>query len=107
MYTISRMVSSGVSSAWLGTRHDGDFWIWLDQSRWDYTNWNNGQPNLDLRCAILSSSGGLWSTSDCFVTAGYLCKAQPSSKGVPKNFILYSAEQSLSLKVTTVSTTIK
>uniref|UniRef100_A0A915JHS8 Uncharacterized protein n=1 Tax=Romanomermis culicivorax TaxID=13658 RepID=A0A915JHS8_ROMCU len=78
------MVKNNLKSVWLGTRHDGDNWRWLDQTPWDYTSWATGQPDLTLRCALQTNTG-TWNTVDCFTTAGYICKAKLPSVSCDTN----------------------
>lgn len=62
-----RVVNYGISSGeeiWLGGRRVGDNWVWVDESKWDYSVWWNDVPgNYD--CLTYRGDYIGWFTSAC------------------------------------------
>ena len=53
---------------WTGAFYaESDDWVWSDNSRWGYTNWNRGQPDIYgggyLRKNVRLLSNGRWSVA--------------------------------------------
>ena len=58
-----------------------DDWQWVDESPFDYNNWQDGDPNNsdDSRyCAYMYSSWGTWDDAPCTDGHEYICKAKKS-----------------------------
>ena len=50
---------------WIGGRRELWEWKWVDNSTWDYTNWNEDQPKgIDDSCAHIGELGS-WSVAPC------------------------------------------
>ena len=63
-----------------------DDWQWVDESPYDYNNWQEGEPNnLDgLRyCAKMYSWAPTWDDTLCTEEHGYICKTKKSKFVIP------------------------
>lgn len=71
------MITNAVSAIWIGLRHDGESWRWLDETPFDYQAWA-GTPGSE-RCVLLAANVTYrWITSDCYPnTAAYVCDMSP------------------------------
>jgi hypothetical protein len=89
---------------WLGAsdgRSDGSEGVgeyeWLSGEEWDYSNWQDGQPNAVAtncpnessgancfeHCAYQDESGG-WIDRACWHTIASVCEWEPKAKAMPK-----------------------
>ena len=67
-------------SPWLGGRRDPqnrDNWVWSDGTPWDYTNWEEHEPN-DVKgeedCVHFFQTGHLWNDNRCEKKVTSVCK---------------------------------
>uniref|UniRef100_A0AC34EZR5 C-type lectin domain-containing protein n=1 Tax=Panagrolaimus sp. ES5 TaxID=591445 RepID=A0AC34EZR5_9BILA len=51
-------------------------WSWIDNSTFDFSDWNKGEPqNISGHgCISVSIVNGAWSSQDCFKQKPYICK---------------------------------
>ena len=48
-------------------------WVWLDQSRWDYSNWGDGEPGQGD--CIFMGAVGTWRAANCWEKVNrYVCR---------------------------------
>ena len=78
---------SGLRTAlWLGYRRSSlDGWIWVDQNKNPYTNWDKGQPDNKGGSQFCAHLRGLsktekWDDLECTETKKYVCKAPVQGK---------------------------
>ncbi|XP_051787818.1 scavenger receptor cysteine-rich type 1 protein M130-like isoform X4 [Erpetoichthys calabaricus] len=52
-------------------------WLWTDGSRWDFVNWNSGEPNKadgNEKCIHINFQvQGSWNDADCTVVHPFVC----------------------------------
>ncbi|XP_062620535.1 macrophage mannose receptor 1-like [Saccostrea cucullata] len=55
--------------------YDKRYFIWMDNSRVDFTNWARGEPNsLTEGCAEMRVKDGSWNSISCFLNRSYICQ---------------------------------
>uniref|UniRef100_A0AC34FE31 C-type lectin domain-containing protein n=1 Tax=Panagrolaimus sp. ES5 TaxID=591445 RepID=A0AC34FE31_9BILA len=78
---------SNESDFWIGgtlLMHAGN-WSWIDNSPFDFNDWNKGEPqNFSSNgCVSVSISSGAWSSQDCFKSKPYVCNVTPKPTNPP------------------------
>uniref|UniRef100_A0A914NYG6 C-type lectin domain-containing protein n=1 Tax=Panagrolaimus davidi TaxID=227884 RepID=A0A914NYG6_9BILA len=69
---------STVSDFWIGLTNfePTKWWIWVDNSTFDFTEWASGEPrNISgNNCAALSLTLGLWRAEECYKSKPFVCR---------------------------------
>ena len=60
-------------NVWLGGRLSGLSWAWSDNQPWEYEGWKAGEPS-DGDCAYYHWDTNKWSSYQCSLHLGYVCK---------------------------------
>ncbi|XP_062611707.1 macrophage mannose receptor 1-like, partial [Saccostrea cucullata] len=61
--------------------YDKRYFIWMDNSRVDFTNWARGEPNsLTEGCAEMSVKDGSWNSISCFLNRSYICQTNKGKR---------------------------
>ncbi|KAL1279900.1 hypothetical protein QQF64_014500 [Cirrhinus molitorella] len=69
-----------IPRVWIGAYDatQDDIWFWSDGSRFDYNNWQTGEPNNyrgPEQCVEMSSGGGQrWNDAQCSTQLNFVCK---------------------------------
>uniref|UniRef100_A0AC34GRD1 C-type lectin domain-containing protein n=1 Tax=Panagrolaimus sp. ES5 TaxID=591445 RepID=A0AC34GRD1_9BILA len=72
---------------WIGANdfQSTDKWSWCDNTNFDFSSWDKGQPQNSSGPLCVSSmmNGAKWSAKDCFIAKPYVCevKAAVCSEG--------------------------
>ena len=71
-------VNTSLNDTWLGLRRrtEDQKWEWLDQSKYEWQNWQGHKKGPIYRCARILLPSGKWSSMDirCRVNMTYVCK---------------------------------
>ncbi|XP_026129733.1 ladderlectin-like [Carassius auratus] len=78
-----RKYSNNFPRTWIGA-HDAIknfFWLWSDGSRFDYNDWQRGEPNNGYRgdehCVEIGYGGDRrWNDAHCDTTLNYICQTE-------------------------------
>uniref|UniRef100_A0A914C105 C-type lectin domain-containing protein n=1 Tax=Acrobeloides nanus TaxID=290746 RepID=A0A914C105_9BILA len=81
----------GNESYWVGGYYFNNlntynaFWAWVDYERFEYTNWNPGQPlyNLSSYCIVQIPLSGKWVVVECTTSQSYVCEYTNASQSCP------------------------
>uniref|UniRef100_A0AC35FJI6 C-type lectin domain-containing protein n=1 Tax=Panagrolaimus sp. PS1159 TaxID=55785 RepID=A0AC35FJI6_9BILA len=80
------MFISGESYRFFTESTDNDFWIgandminnwsWTDNTSFDFSSWDKGQPqnNSGPLCVSSMMNGARWNANDCFIAKPYICE---------------------------------
>lgn len=81
--TESANLNSGNGRYWIGVYRDDEFkWMWVTGEKWEYTNWDNGEPNNSgavkpNETKITLWSGNRWNDlneENLSEQSGYICE---------------------------------
>uniref|UniRef100_A0A914PLJ8 C-type lectin domain-containing protein n=1 Tax=Panagrolaimus davidi TaxID=227884 RepID=A0A914PLJ8_9BILA len=62
--------------------HAGN-WSWIDNSVFDFNDWNKGEPQNAGACIAVSMANGSWSSQDCFKPKPFVCNVTPTPTSAP------------------------
>uniref|UniRef100_A0AC35F8F0 C-type lectin domain-containing protein n=1 Tax=Panagrolaimus sp. PS1159 TaxID=55785 RepID=A0AC35F8F0_9BILA len=66
-------------------------WSWMDNTPFDFSDWEKGQPQNFTNCGIIRIQDAKWLSDDCFKSKPYICKiVDMPSKVCTPSWTLYS-----------------
>ncbi|KAH7716304.1 CBN-CLEC-50 protein [Aphelenchoides avenae] len=85
--TISATVSPSdalLDQYWLGGWERAGNWAWIDNSRWEFTEWAKGEPTKRTepqysKCLALNETDGTWATDQCISFFPFFCSVPDSA----------------------------
>ena len=71
--------TTNTNGVWIGGERNGNSFQWIDGTKFDYTNWDGGQPNDSGEKCIVSThiwgaGKGKWHDCSCGYKLAYVCK---------------------------------
>uniref|UniRef100_A0A914QNS9 C-type lectin domain-containing protein n=1 Tax=Panagrolaimus davidi TaxID=227884 RepID=A0A914QNS9_9BILA len=78
---------STVSDFWIGLTNfeHTKWWIWVDNSIFNFTEWASGEPrNISgNNCAALSLTSGFWRAEECYKSKPFVCRVEKDIHNIP------------------------
>ncbi|KAK5985245.1 hypothetical protein GCK32_003689 [Trichostrongylus colubriformis] len=83
IWGIAKSVPDGTgpeSAIWIGGRKKGGSWKWADGTKWDYENWDSGEPNNAkgrehcLQILAHPQRKGKWNDYFCDIKLAFVCE---------------------------------
>jgi len=87
-------LNSTVDSLWIGASRDGYFnWSWVTGEEWNYTNWEEGEPNNSGNVVPDENCGTVWprrwndlNYENLYEQNGYICEWEPETTIITGEF---------------------
>ena len=82
-YVMEGMNIKGLNRIWIGGTdiHQEGVWQWTDNMPWEFTSWNEGEPNNNNNedCLQWSTAHG-WNDAHCYNAYRFLCETHLGKK---------------------------